>query len=131
MLFKVLTLLKLTLSDDIGGRLKALASTKLKVETRQLVNQATVCVRAAHTLHVGFEVSCDSQVGCVGQPRTRSVGYAGYRLLELEFESNFFKKFVHRNTFNAEISCNIRNFYCTTWILSIQTRIGTFIGNNG
>ena len=32
-LFKVLTLLKLMFSDDIEGRLKALASTKLKVET--------------------------------------------------------------------------------------------------
>ena len=52
-------------SDDIGGRLKALASTKLKVETRQLVNQATACVRSAHTLHVDFEVPCNSQVGCV------------------------------------------------------------------
>ena len=65
MLFKVLTLLKLMFSDDIGGRLKALASTKLKVETRQLVNQATACVRSAHTLHVDFEVPCNSQVGCV------------------------------------------------------------------
>ncbi len=32
---------------------------------RQTVNQATACVRTAHTLRVGFEVSCDSQVGCV------------------------------------------------------------------
>ncbi len=48
---------------------------------RQTVNQATACVRTAHTLHVGFEVSCNSQVGCVVQPRTRSVGYAGYGLL--------------------------------------------------
>jgi len=51
-------------SDDIGGRLKALASTKLKVETRQLVNQATACVRTArtvHTLRVGFEVPCNLQ----------------------------------------------------------------------
>ncbi len=40
---------------------------------RQAVNQATACVRTAHTLHVGFEVSCDLQVGCVAQPRTRSV----------------------------------------------------------
>lgn len=30
---RFLTLLKLMFSDDIGGRLKALASTKLKVET--------------------------------------------------------------------------------------------------
>jgi len=65
--------LKLTLSDDIEGRLKGLASTKLKVETRQLVNQPTACVRTAHTLHVDFEVPCNSQVGCVAQPRTRSV----------------------------------------------------------
>ncbi len=50
LLFKVLTLLELTLSDDIWGRLKALASTKLKVETRQPVNQSTACVRTAHTL---------------------------------------------------------------------------------
>lgn len=64
-LFKVLTLLTLTFSDDIGGRLKALASTKLKVETRQPVNQPTACVRTAHTLRVGFEVPHDSQVGCV------------------------------------------------------------------
>ena len=47
LLFKVLALLKLTLSDDIGGRLKALASTKLKVEmaNRQLSNR----VRAYRT----------------------------------------------------------------------------------
>ena len=38
-------------SDDIRDRLKALASTKLK---RQAINQATACVRTAHTLHVGF-----------------------------------------------------------------------------
>ena len=53
-------------------------SEKLK---RQTVNQTTACVRTAHTLHVGFEVSRDSQVGCVAQPRTRSVRYAGYGLL--------------------------------------------------
>ena len=29
----------------------------------------------------GFEAPCNSQVGCVAQPRTRSVGYAGYGLL--------------------------------------------------
>ena len=65
LLFKVLTLLELTFSDDIWGRLKALASTKLKVETRQPVNQSTACVRTAHTLHVGFEVPRNSQVGWV------------------------------------------------------------------
>ena len=45
MLFKVLTLLKLMFSDDIGGRLKALASTKLKVETanRQSSNRLRAC----------------------------------------------------------------------------------------
>ena len=48
---------------------------------RQAVNQPTACVRTAHTLHVGFEVPCNSQVGCVVQLRTRSVGYAGYGLL--------------------------------------------------
>ena len=48
---------------------------------RQTVNQATACVRSAHTLHVDFEVPCNSQVGCVAQPRTRLVGYAGYGLL--------------------------------------------------
>ena len=48
---------------------------------RQTVNQATVCVRTAHTLHFGFKVPCNSQVGCVAQPRTRWVGYAGYDLL--------------------------------------------------
>ena len=41
---------------------------------RQAVNQATACVRTAHTLHVGFEVPCNSQVGCVAQPRTRWLG---------------------------------------------------------
>ena len=63
MLFKVLTLLNLTLSDDIGGRLKALALTKLKVEmaNRQSRNR----VRTTHTLRVGFEVPRNSQVGCV------------------------------------------------------------------
>ena len=79
MLFKVLTLLKLMFSDSIGGRLKALASTKLKVETAN--RQSNNCVRTAHTLHVGFEVPCNSQVGCVAQPRTRLLEYAGYDLL--------------------------------------------------
>ena len=32
-------------------------------------------------LRVGFEVPRNSQVGCVAQPRTRLVGYAGYGLL--------------------------------------------------
>ena len=41
---------------------------------RQTVNQPTACVRTAHTLHVGFEVPRNSQVGCVAQPRTWSVG---------------------------------------------------------
>ena len=50
-MFKVLTLFNLTLSDDLGGHLKGLASTKLKVETRQPVNQATACVRTARTAH--------------------------------------------------------------------------------
>ena len=48
---------------------------------RQAVNQATACVRTAHTLHVGFEVPRNSQVGCVAQPRTRLLEYAGYGLL--------------------------------------------------
>jgi hypothetical protein len=43
-------------------------------------------VRTAHTLHVGFEVSCNSQVGCVAQPRTLLGGYAGYGLLHVGFE---------------------------------------------
>ena len=46
-MFKVLTLLDLTLSDDIGGRLKALASTKLKVETAN--RQSSNRVGAYHT----------------------------------------------------------------------------------
>ena len=47
----------------------------------QTVNQTTACVRTAHTLHVGFEVPCNSHVGCVAQPRTQSVGCAGYGLI--------------------------------------------------
>ena len=47
MLFKVLTLLELMFSDDIGGRLKALASTKLKVETAN--RQSNNRVRAYRT----------------------------------------------------------------------------------
>ncbi len=31
---------------------------------RQTVNQATACVRTAHTLHVDFVVPHDSWVGC-------------------------------------------------------------------
>ena len=46
-MFKVLTLLELTLSDDIRGRLKALASTKLKVETAHC--QSNNRVRAYRT----------------------------------------------------------------------------------
>ena len=45
--FKVLTLLKLMFLDDIGGRLKALASTKLKVETAN--RQSRNRVRAYRT----------------------------------------------------------------------------------
>jgi len=49
LLFEVLTLLELMFSDDIGGRLKALASTKLKVEMAN--RQSSNRVRAyAHTL---------------------------------------------------------------------------------
>ena len=40
---------------------------------QQTVNQTTACVRTAHTLRVGFEVPCNSQVGYAAQPRTRSV----------------------------------------------------------
>ncbi|MGN7069951.1 hypothetical protein ACTHSI_06230 [Neisseria sp. P0001.S004] len=40
----------------------------------QTANQATACVRSAHTLHVDFEVPCNLQVGCVTQPRTRWLG---------------------------------------------------------
>ncbi|MGN6973216.1 hypothetical protein ACTHSZ_02965 [Neisseria sp. P0006.S006] len=36
-----------------------------------------------YTLRVSFEVPCNSQVGCVAQPRTRLVGYAGYGSLIL------------------------------------------------
>ncbi len=45
--------------------------------------QSSNRVRTANTLHVGFEVPCNSQVGCVAQSRTRSVRYAGYGLLRL------------------------------------------------
>ena len=69
-------------SDDIGGRLKALASTQLKVETAN--RQSSNRVRTAHTLRVDFEVPCNSQVGCVAQPRTRLVGYTGYGLLTFQ-----------------------------------------------
>ena len=47
LLFKVLTSLELTLSDDIGGRLKASAPTKLKVETAS--RQSSNRVRAYRT----------------------------------------------------------------------------------
>ncbi|HFC8511148.1 TPA: hypothetical protein ACFP31_000010 [Neisseria subflava] len=46
-MFKVLTLLTLMFSDDIGGRLKALASTKLNVETAN--RQSNNRVRAYRT----------------------------------------------------------------------------------
>ena len=67
LLFKVLTSLDLTLSDGIRGRLKALASTKLKVKTanRQTVNQATACVRTAHTLHVWFRFYGGLRLTCL------------------------------------------------------------------
>ena len=48
---------------------------------RQALNQATACVRTAHTLHVDFEVPRNSQVGCMAQPRTWLGGYTGYGLL--------------------------------------------------
>ena len=47
MFFKVLTLLELTFSDDIGGRLKVLALTKLRVETAN--RQSSDRVRAYRT----------------------------------------------------------------------------------
>ena len=50
--------------DVIFSDVVVLASTKLKVEMAN--RQSSNRVRAyAHTLHVGFEVSCDLQVGCV------------------------------------------------------------------
>ena len=52
-MFKVLTLLKLMFSDDIGGRLKALASTKLKVETAN--RQSSNRVRVVHSWWVGMQ----------------------------------------------------------------------------
>ena len=79
-MFKFSTSLKLTLSDDIGGRLKALASTKLKVET--VNRQSSNRVRTAHTLRVGFEVPRNSQIEHVAQPRIRWVGYTGYSSLK-------------------------------------------------
>ncbi len=60
--------------------LKALVLTKFNLQ-QKAINQTTACVRTAHTLRAGFEVPCNSQVGCVVQPRTRSVEYAGYGLL--------------------------------------------------
>ena len=64
MLLKVLTLLKLMFSDGIGGRLKALASTKLKVETAN--RQSSNRVRAYRTHPTRwFLVPSDSSVGCV------------------------------------------------------------------
>lgn len=75
---RFLTSLKLALSDDIGGRLKALASTKLK---RQTVNQATACVRTAHTLHLNLKV-CVARSGRVCGLATHAVDRgAGYGLL--------------------------------------------------
>jgi hypothetical protein len=40
-------------------------------------------VRTAHTLHVGFEVPCNSQIEYVAQPRMQLLEYAGYGLLHL------------------------------------------------
>ena len=65
-------------SDGIRGRLKALASTKLKIEMAN--RQSNNRVHAAYTLRVGFEVPRNSQVGCVAQPRTRSVRLCMLRL---------------------------------------------------
>lgn len=48
-LFKGLTLLKLMFLDDIGGRLKALASTKLKVETASRQSSNRVRAYVPHT----------------------------------------------------------------------------------
>lgn len=79
MFFKVLTLLNLTLSDDIGGRLKALASTKLKVETAN--RQSRNRVRTTHTLRVGFEVPRNSQVG---YGRSHARGGLGMRAMVFE-----------------------------------------------
>ncbi|MCL5701801.1 hypothetical protein M5Z59_11085, partial [Neisseria meningitidis] len=38
---------------------------------RQTVNQASEGVSTAQTVHVDVGVTCNSQVGCVGQQRTR------------------------------------------------------------
>ena len=67
MLFKVLTLSKLTFSDDIGGRLKALASTKLKVKTES--RQSSNRMRAYRTHSTRW--FRNSQVERVEQQRTR------------------------------------------------------------
>ena len=59
MLFKVLTLLKLMFSDDIEGRLKALASTKLKVETAN--RQSSNRVRVVHSWWVGMQARSEER----------------------------------------------------------------------
>ena len=80
-----------------------LASTKLKVETAN--RQSTNRVRTAHTLRVGFEVPCNSQVGCVAKPRTRLVGYADYGLLDAATESN--SLFFSQNFLNQDSSLDM------------------------
>ena len=102
MLFKVLTLLELTLSDDIGGRLKALASTKLKVKTAK--RQSSNRVRTAHTLRLlkalastklKVETANRQSSNHVRTAHTRLVGYTGYDLL----------KFFNKKSRAALISC--------------------------
>ncbi|EPF9389789.1 hypothetical protein F3710_002241, partial [Neisseria gonorrhoeae] len=58
-MFKVLTLLELMFPNDIGGRLKALASTKLKVETAN--RQSSSHVRS-YTTHVVGNVGYGSLI---------------------------------------------------------------------
>jgi putative oxidoreductase len=51
LLFKVLTLLELMFSDGVGGRLKALASTKLKVKTASRQSSNRVRAYRTHPTH--------------------------------------------------------------------------------
>ena len=70
---------------------------------RQAVNQATACVRTAHTLHVGFEVPRNSQVRVCGAA-THALGWICRLRLAENVVSGWFLEFQTYRLFGNKVS---------------------------
>ncbi len=65
---------------NFSCRLKVLVSTKFNLQQKAINQTNRVRAYCTHPTR-RFSIPHDSQVGCVAQPRTRSIGYTGYGLL--------------------------------------------------